>query len=379
MSKPLKVMLVFGTRPEAIKMAPVARALMERPDRFETIVTVTAQHRELLDQTLRHFELTPQYDLDVMRSGQSLTYITNAVLSGLEPILAAERPDLVLVHGDTTTTFAAALAAFYQHIPVGHVEAGLRTGDKRRPFPEEMNRRLAGAIADLHFAPTEQAQANLEAEGTPPERIWVTGNTAIDALLWSVRPGYEFRDPQWADIIARLDPARPLVLIDSLHRRENFGAAMDAIYAALARLAAACPQADFVVALHKNPLAREAALKWLTDAPNLYIGESLDYPDWVNLMARARLVVSDSGGIQEEAPALGVPVLVLRDVTERPEAVAAGTVRLVGTDPAALTAAAQELLEDDAAHAAMAQAANPYGDGHAAARIAGAIWETLAQ
>lgn len=376
-NKRLKVMLVFGTRPEAVKMAPVARALQARPDRFETIVTVTAQHRELLDQTLQHFELTPDYDLDLMRAGQSLTYITQTVLTGLEPILAETKPDLVLVHGDTTTTFAAALAAYYQHIPVGHVEAGLRTGDKYRPWPEEMNRRLAGVIADLHFAPTAVAKKNLLEEGVPADRIWVTGNTAIDALLWSVRPEYEFRDPHWRDLIAGLDPDRPLVLVDSLHRRENLGEAMDAIYEALARLAALCPNADFLVALHKNPQARAAALKWLGKGPNLYVGESLDYPDWVNLMAKARLVISDSGGIQEEAPALGVPVLVLRDVTERPEAVAAGTVRLIGTDPGTLAAATKELLEDDAAHADMAKAANPYGDGHAAERIADAIWETL--
>lgn len=372
-NRPFKVMPIFGTRPEAIKMAPVIKALAADPARFDVRVAVTAQHRELLDQTLRHFGIVPDHDLDLMRERQSLTYVATAVLAGLEPVLRSDRPDLVLVHGDTATTCFAALAAFYQRIPSGHVEAGLRSGDKYQPFPEEMNRRLAGAVVDLHFAPTPRAKANLLAEGVPEERIWVTGNTAIDALKLTVRDDYRFGDPR----LGRLGAERRLVLVDSLHRRENFGPAMESVYRAVRRIAAERPDVDLVVALHRNPEARDVALRLLSDQPRVTVTESLDYPDWVNLMARAYLVVSDSGGIQEEAPSVGTPVLLLRDVTERPEAIEAGTVRMVGTDEGRIFGTVAELLDDPAAHARMAQASNPFGDGRASERIVEAIYRYL--
>lgn len=362
-------MPIFGTRPEAIKMAPVIKALAADPARFVVRVAVTAQHRELLDQTLRHFEVAPDHDLDLMRERQSLTYVATAVLAGLEPVLASDRPDLVLVHGDTATTCFAALAAFYQRIPSGHVEAGLRSGDKYQPYPEEMNRRLAGAVVDLHFAPTQGARANLLAEGVSEDRIWVTGNTAIDALKLTVRDDYRFTEPN----LDRLGREKRLVLVDSLHRRENFGPAMGAIYRAVRRIATERPDVELVVALHKNPEARDVALRLLSDLPRVRITESLDYPDWVNLMARAYLVVSDSGGIQEEAPSVGTPVLLLRDVTERPEAIEAGTVRMVGTDETRIFGTVVELLDDPAAHARMARASNPFGDGRASERVVEAI------
>ncbi len=365
----MKVMTIFGTRPEAVKMAPVIKELARRADRFAVVVTVTAQHREMLDQTLEHFHIRPDHDLNVMQERQSLTQIALRALDGLDAVLAQESPDFVLVHGDTSTTFIGCLAAFYHGIPTGHVEAGLRTGDKYSPFPEEMNRRLTGAIADLHFAPTDWARANLLAEGVPAERIFVTGNTAIDALFLTVDPGHRFARPE----LNRLAAGRRLVLVDSLHRRENFGEAMERIYRSLARLARETPGIELVFLLHKNPEAREVGLRHLSGLPGVHLLEPMDYPDWVNLMARAYLVISDSGGIQEEAPSLGTPVLLLRDKTERPEAIEAGTVRMVGTDEGRILAAVTELLANPAAHRAMAQAKNPYGDGRAAQRIADAI------
>lgn len=365
----IKVMTIFGTRPEAVKMAPVVKALKSRPEDFEVIVTVTAQHREMLDQTLEHFGIVPDHDLNLMRERQSLTYIAVRALQGLEPLLTEERPDLVLVHGDTLTTFAASLASFYQKIPTGHVEAGLRTNDKYSPFPEEINRRLTGAIADLHFAPTQWSKDNLLREGIAPERIWVTGNTAIDALFLTVKKDHRFRQ----GFLNRLDRQKKLVLVDTLHRRENFGEPMEQIYSGVRRIAEECPEAEMVVLLHKNPEAREVGRRMLEGLPGIYLGESMDYPEWVNLMARAHVVVSDSGGIQEEAPSLGTPVLLLRDVTERPEAIEAGTVRMVGSDPGRLVDSVKLLLRDPAAHAAMAEASNPYGDGRAAERIVQAI------
>ncbi len=369
MGDKIKVMAIFGTRPEAIKMAPVIKALQARSDRFQVVVAVTAQHRELLDQTLSHFGIVPDYDLNLMRHRQTLTYIAVGALQGLEPILAGERPDLVLVHGDTLTTFVASLAAFYQKIPTGHVEAGLRTNDKYSPFPEEINRRLTGAIADLHFAPTEWSKGNLLREGVDPNRIWVTGNTAIDALFLTVRNDYVFSQ----GFLNRLDPEKKLLLVDTLHRRENFGEPMECIYRGIRRVARECPEAEMVVLLHKNPEAREVGQKLLEGLPGIHLGESMDYPEWVNLMARAYLVISDSGGIQEEAPSLGTPVLLLRDVTERPEAIEAGTVRMVGSDEERIVGAAKLLLGDPAAHQGMARAKNPYGDGRASERVAEAI------
>lgn len=369
MGATINVMAIFGTRPEAIKMAPVVKALQARPERFRVSVTVTAQHRELLDQTLAHFAIVPDYDLNLMRHRQTLTYVAVGALQGLEPILTGEHPDLVLVHGDTLTTFVASLAAFYQKIPTGHVEAGLRTNDKYSPFPEEINRRLTGTIADLHFAPTEWSKGNLLREGVDPNRVWVTGNTAIDALFLTVRPEYRFTQP----FLNQLDPQKRLVLVDTLHRRENFGQPMERIYRGIRRVSEECPEAEMVVLLHKNPEAREVGQKLLEGLPGIHLGESMDYPEWVNLMARAHLVISDSGGIQEEAPSLGTPVLLLRDVTERPEAIEAGTVKMVGSNEELILGAVKLLLRDRSAHAAMAKAKNPYGDGRASERIGDAI------
>lgn len=364
----MRVLTVFGTRPEAIKMAPVVLALARTPG-IEARVCVTAQHRGMLDQALSLFGIRPDYDLDVMQANQTLNHITTAVLNGMDGILADFAPDRVLVHGDTTTTFAASLAAFYRKVPVGHVEAGLRTGDVYAPWPEEMNRRLADAIADLYFAPTESAARNLKTEGRPAGRILVTGNTVIDALLHVV--GLLHGDADLSRRIAAQFPflghGRRLVLVTG-HRRENFGAGFDRICTALARLAER-PDVQIVYPVHLNPNVREPVNRILGGHPNVRLLEPLDYLPFVHLMDRAHLIVTDSGGIQEEAPALGKPVLVMRDVTERPEAVEAGTVRLVGTDGAAIVREATRLLDDEDAYRTMSRAHNPYGDGHAAERI----------
>lgn len=364
----MRVLTVFGTRPEAIKMAPVVLALARTPG-IEARVCVTAQHRGMLDQALSLFGIRPDYDLDVMQANQSLNHITTAVLNGMDGVLADFAPDRVLVHGDTTTTFAASLAAFYRKVPVGHVEAGLRTGDVYAPWPEEMNRRLADAIADLYFAPTESAARNLKAEGRPAGRILVTGNTVIDALLHVV--GLLHGDADLTRRIAAqfpfLDHGRRLVLVTG-HRRENFGEGFERICTALAELAER-PDVQVVYPVHLNPNVREPVNRILGDHPNVRLLEPLDYLPFVHLMDRAHLIVTDSGGIQEEAPSLGKPVLVMRDVTERPEAVEAGTVRLVGTDGAAIVREATRLLDDEDAYRTMSRAHNPYGDGHAAERI----------
>lgn len=368
MGKKIKVLSIFGTRPEAIKMAPVIKELESHPDCIENRVVVTAQHREMLDQVLRVFSLRPDYDLSVMRPGQDLFDITEAVLRGLKEALAREDPDLVLVQGDTTSTFAGALAAFYCRIPVGHVEAGLRTYEKYAPFPEEINRVLTTHLSDLHFAPTATARDALLREGIAGERIFVTGNPVIDALRLAVK------------IPFRLGPGleRPFrenarVILLTTHRRENLGEPLRGVYLALRRLLERFHDLAVVFPVHKNPAVRREVERVLKGVERVYLTEPLDYLPFINVMRRACLVLTDSGGIQEEAPALGKPVLVLRHVTERPEAVAAGTAKLVGTDPERVEAEVSRLLEDDEAYREMAEAVNPYGDGKAAERIVQAI------
>lgn len=368
----MRILSVFGTRPEAIKMAPVVLALRAAAD-CESVVCVTGQHRAMLDQVLELFGIAPDFDLAVMQANQDLTHVTTAVLAGMGRVLEATRPDRVLVHGDTTTTFAAALAAFYRRIPVGHVEAGLRTFDIYAPWPEEMNRRLADAICDLHFAPTAGARANLLREGAAAERVLVTGNTVIDALL-HVAGGLR-ADPSAQDAMRRrfdflgaaLEQGRRLVLVTG-HRRENFGPGFERICRALARLATR-DDVTICYPVHLNPNVRAPVGRILGDRPRVHLIEPVDYRAFVWLMDRAHLIITDSGGIQEEAPSLGKPVLVMRETTERPEAVAAGTVRLVGTDEDRIVAEAERLLDDAGAYAAMARAHNPYGDGQAAGRI----------
>ena len=367
MSK-LKVFSIIGTRPEGIKMAPLLKTL-QGSAAIETVLCLTAQHREMLDQVLALFKLEARYDLDIMKEGQSLTHITARSLTGLEKILQQEKPQLVLVQGDTTTTLAGSLAAFYQKIPLGHVEAGLRTGDKYAPYPEEINRRLNSVIADLHFAPTEAARDNLLQEGYPAEKIFVTGNTVIDALKTTVRPGFVFSDP----ILKELNFQAHRVLLVETHRRENLGAPMEEICRALLDLLQAFPDTYIVFPVHKNPAVRRTVDKYLQGHPRAKLLEPLDPLSFHNLMSRSYLILTDSGGIQEEAPSLGKPVLVLRNVTERPEALQAGTAMLVGTKRDAVFTRASLLLSDNAAYELMAQATNPYGDGQASRRILEAI------
>lgn len=368
-----RVLSVFGTRPEAIKMAPLVGALSADPA-FDARVCVTAQHRHMLDQVLDLFSIRPDYDLDLMRAGQGLAGITSGVLAGMEDVLTEFKPDLVLVHGDTTTAFAAALAAFYRRIPVGHVEAGLRSGNIHSPWPEEINRRFADAMTDWYFAPTELSRANLLAEGVSSERIVVTGNTVIDALLQVT--GRIQKDPSVNSELASrfdyLDPERRLILVTG-HRRENFGIGFERFCAALKRVAESRPDTEIVYPVHLNPNVQKPVKAMLSDVPNIYLIDPLDYLPFVYLMQRAYLIVTDSGGIQEEAPSLGKPVLVTRDTTERPEAVAAGTVKLVGTDTNLIVKEILHLLDDAGAYAGMARACNPYGDGKAVSRIVDAL------
>lgn len=365
-----KVLVVFGTRPEAIKMAPVIRELQEVKD-IETVVAVTAQHREMLDQVLNLFAIKADYDLNLMKEQQDLFSITTGVLNGLKGILEKEKPHLVLVHGDTTTTFAAALAAFYQRIPVGHVEAGLRTRNKYSPYPEEMNRTLAGRIAELHFAPTDTARDNLLAESTANFKIWVTGNTVIDALLETVQLDYKF-GPE----LQGIDFNKRLILVTT-HRRENWGSSMRNIYQALIDIVQEFPDVEVVFPVHRNPVVRDIAEEMLKGRERFHLIDPLDYEPFANLMNRCYLVMTDSGGMQEEAPSLGKPVLVLRDTTERPEAVQAGTVKLVGTNQQRIYNAARLLLTDKNEYDKMARAINPYGDGYAARRIVNVIKDFL--
>ncbi len=371
MSRPIRVMTVFGTRPEAIKMAPVVRRLRADPASFEVRVTVTGQHREMLDQVLEHFGLVPDHDLDVMTPRQRLTRLTTAMLEGLEKVLGKDRPDVVLVHGDATTTFAGSLAAFYAKVPLGHVEAGLRTYSKYSPWPEEMNRRLTGVLADLHFAPTPWARSNLLREGVPEASVYVTGNTVIDALRLTLDDGYRFRDPVLREALEAARDDR--VILVECHRRENFGRPMVRIYRALRRLLAEEPKVRLLVSAHLNPEAGEVARRELAGLPGVTLFSPVSYPDWVNLMARSYLIFTDSGGQQEEAPSLGRPVVLARESTERPEAVEAGTVRLVGTDEETILAALRELLRDPSAYRRMTTTRNPFGDGRASDRIAAAL------
>ena len=365
--KPIRVMTIFGTRPEAIKMAPLVLELQKRAD-IQSICCVTAQHREMLDAVLEIFRLTPDYDLNIMEPRQTLSTITTKCLLGMEGVLEQAGPDLVLVHGDTSTTFAGALAAFYRQIPVGHVEAGLRTWDKYSPFPEEMNRKLVGDIADLHFCPTPANRENLAREGIT-DGVFVTGNTVIDALKTTVRPDYQFA----TQALNSLDYAGKRIILVTCHRRENYGQPMANIMTALRRLADAFPDVELVYPVHLSPVVREAAGKYLSGHPRIHLIDPLSADEMHNLMARAYLVMTDSGGLQEEAPALGRPVLVLRRETERPEAVRAGTVRLAGTEEEEIFSLASELLHDERAYHAMAHAVNPYGDGQACRRIADVI------
>ncbi len=365
--KRIKVMMIFGTRPEAIKMAPLVLELKKRLDEFEPIVTVTAQHREMLDQVLEIFHITPDYDLNIMKQKQTLAQITTRVLEGLDEVMKKTQPDIVLVHGDTSTTFAASLAAYYNQIALGHVEAGLRTWNKFSPYPEEMNRQLTGILADLHFSPTEKSKQNLLDENKPEESIYVTGNTAIDALKTTVASNYS--NPILDGI-----KGKRLVLMTA-HRRENQGTNMKQMFRAIKRLVEKHQDIQIVYPVHLNPVVRETANEILGNDDRIQLIEPLDVVEFHNFAAHAHLILTDSGGVQEEAPSLGVPVLVLRDTTERPEGIEAGTLKLVGTDEDTIFKLADELLSNQEAHDKMAKASNPYGDGEASRRIADAIAE----
>ena len=365
----IKLMTVFGTRPEAIKMCPLVLEMRKYPEYIQPIVAVTAQHREMLDQVLDLFGIVPDYDLNIMTSGQTLYDVTTRALMGLKPVMEEAKPDMVLVHGDTTTTFAGALAAFYAQIPVGHVEAGLRTGNKYSPYPEEMNRKLAGSIADMHFAPTGTSKANLLKENVQPESILVTGNTVIDALQTTVHSDYHFADEDFNKVFAT---GHKLILMTT-HRRENLGEPMRHVYRALKSVLETHEDVEAIFPVHKNPKVREIVDQELGHLSRVHLIEPMDYEPFANLMAKVDIVLTDSGGIQEEAPALGKPVLVLRDTTERPEAVEAGTVKLIGTAYEDVLRETNRLLDDEKHYRSMAEAANPYGDGKACERIIKAI------
>ena len=360
----MKVLTVFGTRPEAIKMAPLVKKLNEEPE-IQSVLSVTAQHREMLDQVLDLFELVPDYDLNIMKQNQTISQITSNVIIGLEDVFKKEKPDIVLVHGDTTTTFATALAGFYQQVKVGHVEAGLRTYDKYSPYPEEMNRVLTGHIADLHFAPTERNRQNLLREAISDEAIHITGNTVIDALLQVTDKPYTFED----ETLKNIDFDNRRVIAVTCHRRENLGENMEHIFSAIRDIATEFEDTEIIYPVHMNPKVRETANKVLGNADRIHLIEPLQYQPFSNLMAKSYLIITDSGGIQEEAPSLGKPVLVVRRETERPEAIEAGTVKLAGVSRDTIYQMAKELLSDEAAYKKMAHAVNPYGDGHACERI----------
>lgn len=369
MAKKIKVMTVFGTRPEAIKMAPVVLELGKYPDKIQPVVAVTAQHREMLDQVLNLFKITPDHDLDIMAAGQTLFDITTRAMNGLNKVLEEEKPDIVLVHGDTTTTFAGALAAYYHQIDVGHVEAGLRTHNIYSPFPEEMNRKLTGSIAALHFAPTSTSEANLKAENVDNEKIFVTGNTVIDALQKTANDDYVFE----SELLQNIDYKNKRVILVTTHRRENLGEPMRHVYKALRQIVEEFDDVEVVFPVHKNPKVREVVAEELGGLDKVHLIDPLDYEPFANLMHRSYLILTDSGGVQEEAPALGKPVLVLRDTTERPEAVAAGTVKLIGTDRDVVYKEAVELLTNKEEYNRMSESVNPYGDGQASRRIIEAI------
>lgn len=362
----LKIMVVFGTRPEAIKMAPLVLELQKQRETIETITVVTAQHRQMLDQVLETFNIVPDYDLDIMGKSQTLLDITSKILNQLDPVIKKEKPDMVLVHGDTTTTFAASLVAFYNQVRIGHVEAGLRTFDKYSPYPEEMNRQMTDDLADLYFAPTGESKANFLKENHPESSIVVTGNTAIDALKLTVQENYHH------EVLDQLDPAKKIILV-TMHRRENQGAPMRAVFGALREMVDQEPDIEVVYPVHLSPAVQEAANDLLGDHDRIHLIAPLDVLDFHNLASRSYFIMSDSGGVQEEAPSLGKPVLVLRDTTERPEGVKAGTLKLVGTDPAVVKSTMTELLTNEHLYLEMANARNPYGDGRASERIVQAI------
>ena len=363
----IKIMAIFGTRPEAIKMAPLVQELKSRSE-IETQVCVTAQHREMLDQVLDIFHIQPDFDLNIMKKNQSLSDITTEVIKGLEDIIASSKPDMVLVHGDTTTTFAGSLAAFYAHTKIGHVEAGLRTFDKYFPFPEEMNRKLTSAMADIHFAPTEMSKGNLLREGIDEKNIFVTGNTSIDAMASTVDEGYCFRNEQ----LKAIDFSKRTIMVTA-HRRENLGKPLENICRALRAVAEKYDDINIVYLVHLNPRVQETAHKILDGVPGVYLLPPLDIMETHNLMSRSYMILTDSGGIQEEAPHLGKPVLVLRDVTERPEAAEAGTLKVIGTDASRIIQETEKLIDDQYEYESMANAVNPYGDGRASIRIADSI------
>ncbi len=367
----VKVMTIFGTRPEAIKMAPLVLELAKYPEQIESIVTVTAQHRQMLDQVLGIFEITPDYDLNIMKDRQTLIDVTTRGLEGLNKIMQEVKPDIVLVHGDTTTTFIASLAAFYNQIAIGHVEAGLRTWDKYSPYPEEMNRQLTGVMADLHFAPTTKSAQNLITENKKEETIYITGNTAIDALKTTVKDQYSH------PVLDTVGNDR-LVLMTA-HRRENLGEPMRNMFKAIKRLVEKHNDIQVVYPVHMNPVVREIANEILGEDQRIHLIEPLDVIDFHNFASRSHLILTDSGGVQEEAPSLGVPVLVLRDTTERPEGIEAGTLKLAGTDEEVIFSLADELLSDREAHAKMSKASNPYGDGEASRRIVEAILKNFSK
>jgi UDP-N-acetylglucosamine 2-epimerase (non-hydrolysing) len=364
-----KVLTVFGTRPEAIKMAPLVHALAGSSD-IDAKVCVTAQHREMLDQVLSLFEITPDYDLDIMKPGQDLYSVTTRILEGLKPVLEEFKPDVVLVHGDTTTTFSASLAAFYQQISVGHVEAGLRTGNLYSPWPEEANRKLTGALTEYHFAPTSLSKSNLLAENVPESKVTVTGNTVIDALLW-VREKLNSDNAlstTFEETFSFIDKTKKLILVTG-HRRESFGGGFERICTALAEIAEQRSDVQIVYPMHLNPNVREPVNRLLSKHDNIILIEPQDYLPFVYLMDKSHIIITDSGGVQEEAPSLGKPVLVMRDTTERPEAVEAGTVKLVGTDVSRIVSETLELLNNEESYKTMSMAHNPYGDGKASGRI----------
>ncbi|MBY0221136.1 UDP-N-acetylglucosamine 2-epimerase (non-hydrolyzing) [Mammaliicoccus sciuri] len=369
MTKKWKVMTIFGTRPEAIKMAPLVLELEKYPDQIESIVTVTAQHRQMLDQVLETFKIKPNYDLNIMKDRQTLIDVATRGLEGLDKIMKESKPDIVLVHGDTATTFIGSLAAFYNQIAVGHVEAGLRTWNKYSPYPEEMNRQLTGVIADLHFAPTEKSAQNLLNEGKNEERIFITGNTAIDALQTTVDPDYHH------PIFDRLGDDRLILL--TAHRRENLGEPMRNMFRAINRLLDKYDDIQVIYPVHMNPAVREVADELLGNNERVHLIEPLEVLDFHNFAARSHIILTDSGGIQEEAPSLGKPVIVLRDTTERPEGIEAGTLRLAGTDEETIFELTDTLLSDHAEYEAMSKAYNPYGDGHASERIVESLLKYL--
>ena len=364
--KKLKVMVVFGTRPEAIKMAPLVLELQKHSDSIETITVVTAQHRQMLDQVLETFSIEPHYDLDIMGKNQSLLDITGKILEKFDPVVKQELPDIILVHGDTTTTFAASLVAFYNQVRIGHVEAGLRTFDKYSPFPEEMNRQMTDNLADLYFAPTSESKENLLKENHPESAIVITGNTAIDALKLTVQSDY------YHEVLDQLDPDKKLVLV-TMHRRENQGQPMRNVFTALREMVDLHQEIEVVYPVHLSPAVQEAANDILAGHDRIHLIEPLDVLDFHNLASRSYFIMTDSGGVQEEAPSLGKPVLVLRDTTERPEGVRAGTLKLVGTDPVRVKEAMAALLTDETLYRQMSQAPNPYGDGRASERIVQSI------